>query len=202
MLRRMLEPPDSDPVQVLLAWHAEAKAAAVREPDAMTLATASPEGRPSARIVLFKGVDAGGALCWVTNYHSKKARELAANPFAELVFFWPELQRQVRVAGRVEAASAAASDAYFRSRPRESQLGAWASDQSEVIASRAELERRLAEVTARFDGGPVERPPHWGIFRLIPERLELWIAGAHRLHDRFVYTRHASGGWTSVRICP
>jgi pyridoxamine 5'-phosphate oxidase len=168
--------------------------------DAFALATATPEGRPSVRIVLFKGVE-GGALRLVTNYQSRKGEELAKNPYAALVFHWPLLERQVRMEGRVERASAAESDAYFASRDRESQLGAWASQQSRPVASRLALMEALEQVRARFAGRAVERPPHWGVLRLVPSRVELWLAGSHRLHDRFVYERDGAG-WRCERLAP
>jgi pyridoxamine 5'-phosphate oxidase len=169
-------------------------------PDAFALATATPDGRPSARIVLFKGV-VDGALRFVTNFDSRKGEELAKNPRAALVFYWPILDRQVRMEGRVERATAAESDAYFASRDRASQLGAWASTQSRPIGSRADLDGALEHVTARFEGRAVERPPHWGVLHLVPERVELWVSGPHRLHDRFEYER--SGAiWRIRRLAP
>lgn len=166
----------------------------------MTLATATTDGQPSARIVLFKGITQN-RVRFVTNYNSRKGRELEANPRGALVFYWPELKRQVRLEGSVRRAPSADSDAYFRSRPRESQLGAWASAQSEAIISRAELERRFAEAEARFRDREVERPPVWGIYELEPQRVELWVMGAHRLHDRFLYSREGEG-WSVSRLCP
>lgn len=189
-----------DPLQALLDWHREAHAAKAREPDAMTLATATPEGAPSARIVLFKGVDAGD-ITFVTNYTSRKGQEIDVNPAVALVFYWPELMRQIRVEGTARRASTEESEAYFRSRPRESQLGAWASEQSRPIESRAELERRFAAAEERFAGRDVERPSHWGMYRVSPKRIELWIGGAHRLHDRFEYVSVAAG-WLVTRLCP
>lgn len=171
-----------------------------RDPDAMTLATATPDGVPSARVVLFKGIDQEEIL-FVTNYASRKGVQIQQNPAVALVFYWPELMRQVRVEGRAHKASDSESDAYFRARPRESQLGAWASDQSRAIASREELERRFIEVEARFAGRDVERPAHWGMYRVRAYSVELWIGGQHRLHDRFVYVR-GDAGWHAERLCP
>ena len=169
-------------------------------PDALALATATREGRPSVRTVLFKGV-VDGALRFVTNYESRKGIELIDNPHGALVFFWPVLDRQVRMEGRLALAPARDSDVYFAKRDRESQLGAWASAQGRPIASREALLSELERMRARFDGKPVPRPPHWGMVNLIPERVELWMAGAHRLHDRFAYTRdHA--GWRCERLMP
>jgi pyridoxamine 5'-phosphate oxidase len=155
---------------------------------------------PSVRIVLFKGV-AAGTLRLVTNLESKKARELAENPHAALVFFWPKLMRQGRMEGRVRVAPHAESDAYFGSRDRESQLGAWASPQSRPLPSRAALQARFEEARLRFDGQAVPRPPHWGMLAFEPTRVELWLSGAHRLHDRFLYDRR-DGGWSAVRLAP
>jgi pyridoxamine 5'-phosphate oxidase len=168
--------------------------------DAFALATATPDGRPSVRMVLYKGVE-NGALRLVTNYESRKGEELAKNPYAALVFHWPLLDRQVRMEGRVERASAAESDAYFASRDRASQLGAWASAQSRPIGTRAELDGALEAVTARFEGRAVERPPHWGVLRLVPSRIELWLSGPHRLHDRFEYEREGDA-WRVQRLAP
>lgn len=192
---------DADPLQLLATWHREAHEKGICDPDAMTLATASPSGRPTARIVLFKGLDAGDIL-FVSNYASRKGREIDHNPQVALVFYWPALLRQIRVEGRAHRAAPEASDAYFRKRPRESQLGAWASSQSEPIASRAELERRFAETEARFSGRDVERPPGWGMYRVTPRSVEVWIGGAHRLHDRFLFERVPDGSWSSQRLCP
>lgn len=196
----MNDAPSSDPLVALAQWHRDAMSAGVREPDAMTLATATAEGRPSARIVLYKGL-MDGRVQFVSNYASRKGREMDENPRVALVFFWPELARQVRIEGRAERSSAAVSEAYFAGRPRESQLGAWASLQSQPLASRVELERRLIEVTERFAGQTVTRPPAWGMYSVLPERVELWLGGAHRLHDRFVYTRQ-DNSWHIERLAP
>ena len=193
---------DADPLVTLARWHAEARTQGAVEPDAMTLATATLDGRPSARIVLFKGI-ADGKIQFVTNYGSRKGRELTDNPALALVFFWVEIQRQVRVEGRAQPSSAVESDRYFATRPRESQLGAWASEQSQVIASRDELELRYATVEQRFDGRAVERPPTWGLFGVIPETIEFWSSRPHRLHDRTRYRRLSAGApWERDLLCP
>ncbi|MES1188565.1 MAG: pyridoxamine 5'-phosphate oxidase [Myxococcales bacterium] len=197
--------PGSEPLSVLNAWYEEAVQSGAPTADAMTLATASRDGRPSARIVLFKGLLRGGVL-FVTNYQSRKARELDENPRAALVMHFPKLERQVRLEGRVERASEAESEAYFQSRPRGSQLGAWASPQSQPIASRAELDQRARDVEARFATQPVTRPEFWGGYLVFPERVELWLGRPDRLHDRFLYQRQdASSGtttWTIERLAP
>ncbi len=193
---------DPDPIVQFRRWFDEAEAAGLPEPNAMTLATATADGRPSARVVLLKGVDARG-FAFYTNYASRKGRELAANPRAALVFHWAELERQVRVEGRVERLSEQESAAYFRSRPLGARLGAWVSPQSEVIAGREVLETRLAELAARFADGDVPLPPWWGGFRLVPELVELWQGRPDRLHDRLRYRRGGSGGgWRLERLAP
>jgi len=185
---------------LFVEWQALAAARGGLMPDAFALATATPDGRPSVRTVLYKGL-VDGAVRLVTNYDSRKGHELSANPHGALMFFWPVLDRQVRMEGRLERAPAAESDAYFARRDRESQLGAWASAQSQPVASRAALLAERERVRARFEGGPVPRPPHWGVVHLIPERVELWLSGAHRLHDRFEYTRDGAG-WRCQRLSP
>lgn len=194
--------PGLEPLSVLNAWYQEAVDSGDAMPDAMTLATATPDGRPSARIVLFKGLQRG-AVMFVTNYQSRKARELADNPRAALVMHFPRRERQVRIEGRVERASEAESEAYFRSRPRGSQLGAWASPQSQAIASRAELNHLAADVDARFAAQEVTRPEFWGGFLVFPERVELWLGRPDRLHDRFLYERNeAAQTWSIERLAP
>jgi pyridoxamine 5'-phosphate oxidase len=190
----------ADPIEQFRAWFEEARAAQLREPNAMTLATAAPDGAPSARIVLLKGIDARG-FAFYTDYRSRKAAELEANPRAALVFHWMELERQVRVTGRVGRVTAAESEAYFATRPVGSRIGAWASHQSQVIASRAELERRESEVAARFAEGDVPLPPHWGGYRVVPESVELWQGRPSRLHDRLQYVRDGDG-WRIARLSP
>jgi len=194
------ESPGENPLLLFERWYSEAQAAGTGHADAFALATADGQGRPAVRIVLYKGLE-GGKLRLVTNLESRKARDLAENPRAALVFFWPTLMRQVRMEGRVETAPAAESDAYFATRDRASQLGAWASDQSRPLASRAELEAALDAARQRFEGRPVERPPHWGMLHFVPDQVELWLAGPHRLHDRFLYRRVADG-WSSERLAP
>ena len=189
-----------DPLAIFEAWYAEAIALALPSPDAMTLATATLTGRPSARTVLYKGLLKGG-VCFVSNYASRKGEELRENPLAALTFFWSAPNRQVRFEGIVEQAPAAWSDAYFASRARSSQIGAWASAQSQAIESRAVLEARLKETEARYEGRPVERPPFWGGYRLVPERIEFWLGQDARLHDRFSY-RAAHDGWGVQRLAP
>lgn len=191
-----------EPLSVLLRWYEEARDKGDPVPDAMTLATASRDGRPSARVVLFKGIVRGG-IFFVTNYRSRKGKELEENPRAALVLHFPTWERQVRVEGRVEKATLAESEEYFASRPRGSQLGAWASAQSKPIASRAELTARSEEVEARFQGGPVARPEFWGGYLVIPDVVELWLGRSDRLHDRFVYERAGDGEpWSIQRLSP
>lgn len=190
-----------DPLRLFQRWLDEARAAGIHLPEAMTLATSTGDGKPSARLVLLKGGDEGGFVFY-TNYNSRKARELDANPQAALVFYWPQLERQVRVEGQVERTSTDESDSYFKTRPRESQIGALASPQSEVIASREGLQQRVDELEELYHGGEVERPGHWGGYRLLPERIEFWKGRPGRLHDRIVYQRQPDGSWTISRLAP
>ncbi len=189
-----------DPLTLFQQWFREALEAEVADPNAMVLATADASGRPSARVMLLKDCDAQGFV-FFTNYESRKGHELTENPWAALVFWWAALERQVRVEGLVVKVSAEESDAYFQTRPRESQLGAWASPQSQVIPDRATLERRVAELVARFNGQEVPRPPYWGGFRLIPEVIEFWQGRPGRLHDRIRYQRTPQG-WVKDRLAP
>lgn len=190
----------SDPFELFTRWFDEAVAAAIPEPNAMTLATVDAAGRPAARIVLMKGIDTRGVV-FHTNYDSRKGRDLAANPRAALLFFWVGLERQVRIDGTAERVSAEDSDAYFAARPRDSQISAWASPQSAPVADRAWLEARFAECEARFASGAVPRPPHWGGVRVVPDRFEFWQGRASRLHDRLVWSRQGDR-WTIGRLAP
>lgn len=192
---------DRDPLQLFQRWLDEAKATGMHLPEAVTLATAASDGKPSARMVLLKGADERGFV-FFTNYQSRKARELDSNAQAALVFYWPQLERQVRVEGKVERTSAAESDAYFKTRPRESKIGAVASPQSEVIASRAALQTKADELEKLYDGRDVDRPAHWGGYRLRPERIEFWKGRPGRLHDRISYERQDDGSWTIKRLAP
>jgi pyridoxamine 5'-phosphate oxidase len=191
---------DADPIAQFTRWFAEARAARLTEPNAMTLATSTPDGRPSARIVLLKGVDARGFVFY-TDYRSRKGAELAANPHAALVFHWAELERQVRVVGTVAAVTREESGAYFAGRPAGSRRGAWASHQSQPIAERAVLEQQFEEVSRRFADDAVPLPDHWGGFRVEPLEVEFWQGRASRLHDRIHYVREG-GRWRRERLSP
>ncbi len=189
-----------DPFAQFKQWFDAALAAGVHEPNAMHLATLSADNRPEGRIVLVKGVDASG-FSFYTNYTSEKGMALASRPVAALTFFWPELERQVRIEGRVEKVSAAESDTYFNSRPRGSQLGAWVSHQSQVISGRDVLESRQQELEVQFQGKPIPRPPFWGGFRVIPDQFEFWQGRPSRLHDRIRYRLEADT-WLIERVSP
>jgi pyridoxamine 5'-phosphate oxidase len=191
---------DPDPLRQFRHWLEEAIAAELPEPNAMTLATVDTDGRPKARVVLLKGLDETGFL-FFTHYTSAKGRQLAANPHAALVFLWHELERQVRIEGRVERLPRAESEGYFRSRPRASQLGALASRQSEVVANRETLEQRFAELERQYAGGGIPMPEQWGGYRLLPTLLEFWQGRPGRLHDRLRYRRQ-EGGWWLERLEP
>ena len=192
---------DPNPLKLFRRWFDEAIASGSRLPDAMTIATATKEGKPSARMVLLKQADEQGFVFY-TNYKSPKARELDENPYAALVCYWVQLDRQVRVEGSVERVTAQESDEYFRTRPRESQLGAIASPQSEVIENRNVLEQRFRDFDAMYRDRSVARPAHWGGYRLKPEMIEFWQNRAGRLHDRILYERQADGVWTIKRLAP
>lgn len=189
-----------DPATQFATWYAQATEGQVQEPNAMTLATVDTNGQPSARIVLLKFVDAEGFVFY-TNYGSRKAHEIADNPRVALHFFWPELERQVRVRGVAQKVSTAESLRYFSRRPRESQLGAWVSHQSAPIPARSVLEKAFTQMKEKFAGGEVPLPDFWGGYRVRPEEVEFWQGGAHRLHDRFVYTRDGEG-WRTQRLAP
>jgi pyridoxamine 5'-phosphate oxidase len=192
---------DSDPIAQWWAWYRQAETAGCTEPHAFVVATVDGEGLPDARNVLVRDVDARG-FTFFTNYGSAKSRELDANGRAAGVFSWLQLHRQVKIRGSVERVDVVDSDAYFATRPRNSQIGAWASPQSEVLASRAVLEARVAELDAQFAGGDVPRPPHWGGWRIVPGVIEFWQGRPSRLHDRLQYTHTASGAWTIERLAP
>ncbi|CAD6510748.1 Pyridoxine/pyridoxamine 5'-phosphate oxidase [Paraburkholderia hiiakae] len=192
---------DPDPIRQFQTWFAQALDAKLPEPNAMTVASVDAQGRPAARILLIKGVDERGFV-FFTNYESRKGRELSANPHAALLFHWIELERQVRIEGKVELTSAEESDAYFNSRPLGSRIGAWASEQSTVIANRETLEAREREIAAQYGEAP-PRPPHWGGYRLVPEAIEFWQGRPSRLHDRIRYARDsASAAWKIERLAP
>lgn len=192
---------DPDPIKQFQIWLNDAFEAKIPLAEAMTLATATPDGKPSARMVLLKQVDENGFV-FFTNYRSAKSRQLDSNPYAALVFYWNQLERQVRVEGSVSKVSAQESREYFQSRPRESQIGAWASDQSEVIGSRDVLEQRARELETLYCDREIDCPEHWGGYRLTPERIEFWKGRIGRLHDRILYQRDPRGLWTISRLAP
>ncbi|HEY8684664.1 MAG TPA: pyridoxamine 5'-phosphate oxidase [Chloroflexota bacterium] len=197
----------SNPIEQFALWYEEAQQAHLPEPDAMTLATATRDGRPSARMVLLKGFDERGFVFY-TNYQSGKGRVIEANPRAALILFWAELHRQIRIEGTVAHVSDAESDAYFRSRPKGSRIAALASNQSEVLENRDQLDARVAELTQKYGAGDgvgdddVPRPAHWGGYRVVPETIEFWQGRRDRLHDRLLFTRRSDGAWSMTRLFP
>jgi len=192
---------DPDPLRQFDLWFDEATRAGLRDPNAMVLSTVGASGQPSGRMMLLKSYGERGFVFY-TNYASQKVKELEANPLAALTFWWPEFERSVRVEGRVSRTTREESEAYFASRPRDSQIGAWASRQSAVIASRAALEDKAREIEARYPGDEVPCPPFWGGFLLVPAMVEFWQGRVSRLHDRLRYQRTPDGGWLRERLCP
>ncbi len=192
---------DPNPMAQFQKWFSEARAVAIHEPNAMTLATSGKDGRPSARIVLLKEVRED-SFVFYSNYRSQKGRELAENPHAALVFYWPALGRQVRITGGVKKTTRAEAERYFQTRPRGAQLGAWASRQSSIIADRETLERRVRELEAKFDGKTIPLPPDWGGYRLYPDAIEFWQGRENRLHDRLRYVKEKRGRWKIERLAP
>ncbi len=191
----------TDPHQLFAAWFAEARASEPNDPEAMALATAAADGRPAARMVLLKGHDPRG-FTFYTNSQSRKGAELAANPQAALLFHWKSLRRQVRIEGRVSAVDPAEADAYFATRARDSQLGAWASDQSRPLATREVFEARFADLAGAYEGRDVPRPPHWRGYRLVPDRIEFWSDRPHRLHERRLFLLGTDGAWSESLLYP
>lgn len=190
-----------DPYALFSQWFEAAGTSGIHEPNAMVLATATPDGHPSARVVLMKGFDSRG-FTFFTNYESHKGRELAVNPFAAIVFWWEPLERQVRIEGRVSKVTAAESDEYFYSRPLGSRIGAWVSQQSRVIPDRTALDQRYAETQAEYSESHPDRPPFWGGYRLMPATFEFWQGGPNRLHDRLRFSRQPDGVWQRERLSP
>lgn len=191
----------ADPIQQFGVWWQEALQSEIVEVNAMTLATANEQGVPSARIVLLKGYDERGFV-FFSNYESKKAGDLQVNPVASLVFFWKELERQVRISGSVEKVTELESDQYFQSRPEGSRIGAWASPQSTVISSRQVIEEKVEALQAAFEGKEIPRPLHWGGYRVVPSSIEFWQGRSSRLHDRIQYTMQSDGSWIIERLAP
>ena len=190
-----------DPIEQFHRWFEEVLAAGLHEPNAMTLATATSDGRPAARVVLLKGFDERGFVFY-TNYEGRKGRELEENPYCALVFYWGELERQVRIEGRAGRVSGEESEAYYRSRPLGSRLGAWVSEQSRPVGDRATLEERLRELEDEYEGREVPRPPFWGGYRVEPEAIEFWQGRENRLHDRLLYRRESDQSWSIERLQP
>ena len=191
----------TDPFQLFDEWFAEARASEINDPEAMALATATADGRPSVRMVLLKGHRPDGFVFY-TNQRSRKGEELAANPHAALLFHWKPLRRQVRIEGEVTIVSCEEADAYFASRSRDSQIGAWASNQSWSLPSRPEFEKKYEQLREKFEGDDIPRPPHWGGFRVTPESFEFWSDRPHRLHERRLFTRAPDGGWAEGLLYP
>ena len=196
--RRDLDP---DPIKQFSNWFTAAIEAEIRDVNAMSLATAGRDAKPSVRVVLLKGFDQDGFV-FFTNYESEKGVQLEANPYASLAFYWIELDRQIRIAGKTEKTSRQESEGYFHSRPIGSQLGAWASRQSEVLDGRRVLDARMVEMTERFGDNPIPLPPHWGGYRVEPDTMEFWQGRPNRLHDRFRYRRQTDGSWLIERLAP
>lgn len=190
----------SDPLEQLRQWYTQAVEASEPHPDAITLATANKEGKPSARVVLYKGSDEKGIFIY-TNYKSRKAQEMLENPFAALVFYWSGLYRQIRIEGKVERLTVEESQQYFSSRPYESQISAWVSEQSQPIPNREYLLERYEKYHQKFKPGEVKCPDFWGGFRIVPERVEFWMGQDHRLHDRFCYLKKQNS-WEIIRLAP
>ena len=193
--------PPADPVAQLKVWLDEAGTIGLRNPHAMTLATVDPDGRPSARAVLLKDLDATGAVFY-TNSGSRKGQDLGGNPHVALLFYWDKQARQLSIEGRVSLVADTEADSYFASRPRGAQIGAWASNQSEPITNRAILQRRVAQLSEKYDGREVPRPPYWVGYRVSLQRIEFWQGQPDRLHDRVLYARGPDGGWTTQRLSP
>jgi pyridoxamine 5'-phosphate oxidase len=192
---------ETDPFAWFHRWMAEAEVSEPSDPNAMTVVTVGPDGKPSARTVLLKGVDPRGFVFY-TNTHSQKGHELTDNPLISLLFYWKSLGRQIRIEGSVEAVTAAESDAYYATRARISRLGAWASDQSRPLSDRAELERRLREFEVKYPGEDIPRPPHWSGYRVLPDRFEFWQNMPFRLHDRTIFERASGTGWVRGKLFP